>query len=67
MNLNLTHLAAAAIILAAAPAAAQQTAYGYLFGSRTGEHVFVSFDTARPQTFTNMGTRNYGDIHPSAG
>ncbi len=67
MNLNLTHLAAAAIVLTAAPAAAQQTAYGYLFGSRTGENVFVSFDTARPQTFTNVGTRNYSGIHPSAG
>lgn len=67
MNLNFTHLAAAAIVLAVAPAAAQQTAYGYLFGSRTGMHTFVSFDTSTPQTLDNISSRNYGDVHPSAG
>lgn len=67
MNLSFTHLAVAAIALAAAPAAAQQTAYGYLFGSRTGVHTFVSFDTKASQTLNNISSKNYGDVHPSAG
>lgn len=67
MKANTTLSIALACLLAGAPAAdAGETAYGYLFGSKTGEYGFMSFDTDSPQNL-NIPKRNYGYIHPSAG
>lgn len=54
------------MIMANAPAIAGETAYGYLFGSKTGENGFVSFDIDNPQKLT-VKNRVYSYIHPSAG
>ena len=54
------------MIMGNAPAIAGETAYGYLFGSKTGENGFVSFDIDNPQKLT-VKNRVYSYIHPSAG
>ncbi|WP_295731086.1 choice-of-anchor J domain-containing protein [uncultured Muribaculum sp.] len=59
---------AAACLVAATTVTVQagETAYGYLFGSKSGKYGFVSFDIDKPQTLNNKNT-NYGYVHPSAG
>ena len=49
---ELLPLALSCMIMANAPAIAGETAYGYLFGSKTGENGFVSFDIDNPQKLT---------------
>ena len=63
---KLLPLALSCMIMANAPAIAGETAYGYLFGSKTGENGFVSFDIDNPQKLT-VKNRVYSYIHPSAG
>lgn len=46
---------------------AGKTAYGYLFGAKSGGLGFVSFDIDNPQTLTPIKTLSYGDVHVSAG
>lgn len=57
---------AACSCLVVGVAAADTTAYGYLFNSKDGKRGFVSFDVAAPQTL-NLPQRDFGDVHPIAG
>lgn len=54
------------MIIGNTPTIAGETAYGYLFGSKTGENGFVSFDSENPQKLT-IKDRVFSYIHPSAG
>lgn len=60
-------LTGALLCCSATESKADQKAYGYLFGSKTDEHGFVSFDTTTPQTLSLVSNRNYGYVHVSAG
>lgn len=68
MKSNFTRPIAVACLIAATTVTVQagETAYGYLFGSKSGKYGFVSFDIDKPQTLIHK-TTNYGYVHPSAG
>ena len=67
MKSTFTRYAVLALTMAASYSAyAGETAYGYLFQSKTGEHGFVSFDMDHPQTL-KIYNKSYGYVHPSAG
>lgn len=66
MKKLLRYAMAACSCLVVGVAAADTTAYGYLFNSKDGKRGFVSFDVAAPQTL-NLPQRDFGDVHPIAG